>query len=163
MPHHYSFSAHRALVLTLPLLLLAWCASLVDTPNQRVQVLTPGATGAKCEITSQYTLYKAYPPETVFMRRGKDPLRVTCIAPGNREKTIMVYPTLNPNATGNFATGGLSGVYDHFSGALYDYPDPIVVDFRSGVATPRPLPQYHAPDTVSPFDVRPETLDIFVA
>lgn len=138
--------------------LLAGCASIKDTPNQKIQVLTPGATGARCVLRTDYAALVAYPPQTVFIRRMQEPLKVTCSAPGNREKIVFAYPLLNRSAAGNVATAGLTALYDHLSGALYEYPSKIVVDFSLTKASDRDLPKYHAPDTISPFDQVPEDL-----
>ncbi len=128
---------------------------MTDTPNQHVQVLTPGATDARCLLTTNYAKFLVHPPETIFIRRMQEPLKVVCTAPGNRTRTTFAYPKKNGAALGNVITGGLSTAYDHFSGALYEYPSPIIVDFRHTIATGYPLPNYYAPDTVSPLDQNP--------
>lgn len=147
MPHTFSRVALLSAVLS-----LAACASYTDTPNQRIQVLTPGATGARCVMATQYTRVVVYPPQDAMIRRMQEPLKVTCQAPGNREKTVVVVPKINEVAYGNVATGGLGAVYDQISGALYEYPSPIYVDFTNTRAGTQGMPAYHARDTVSPFD-----------
>jgi hypothetical protein len=139
-------------------LMLTACASLVDTPNQQVQVLTPGATGARCEIKNNDVQYVAHPPETIMMRRISTPLNVICDAPGNRTKTIVVYPKLNTSTLGNVTTAGLGSVYDYISGAIHEIPSPITVDFRHTIATHAPMPLYHNSDTISPFSEEPEDM-----
>lgn len=138
--------------LAVAMLALTACASMTDTPNQNIHVATPGATGARCILATQDVRMVAYPPQTITIRRMMDPLKVTCQAPGNREKTVMVHSSVNKTATGNIATAGVGAVYDHFSGALYEYPSRIVVDFTHTRAGAQEMPKYHAPDTVSPFD-----------
>lgn len=149
---------HFLVSAALAAIMLAGCSSVVDTPNQQVQVLTPGAEGAKCTIKNDTIRYIAHPPETVFMRRVDAPLTVTCDAPGNRTKTIVVYPKLNTSTLGNVTTAGLGSVYDYFSGAIHDIPSPIIVDFRHTIATHTALPKYHNSDTVSPFAEEPEDM-----
>lgn len=150
----------RPFVLTAALatILLTGCSSMVDTPNQQVQILTPGAEGARCVIQNTEVRYITHPPETVAMKRIGSPMTVVCDAPGNRTKTIVVYPHLNSSTFGNITTAGLGSVYDYFSGAFYDIPNPITVDFRHTVATSSPLPKYHNIDTVSPFATEPEDI-----
>jgi hypothetical protein len=139
-------------------LVLSACASITDTPNQQVQVLTPGAQDSRCVLRSPHVRYVVYPPQTILMRRDNDPLKIVCTAPGNREKVAFAYPRLNGSVTTNLALGGLGGLYDHVSGALYEYPNPIVVDFRRTTPSDRALPGYHNDDTMSPFDQAPEDL-----
>lgn len=150
------FKSLYTLSLVLPTVVaLSSCASMTDTPNQQIQVLTPGAEGAKCTISTDYAKYITNPPETFFIRRMQEPLKIHCVAPGNRERTTFAYPKRNGAAFGNIITGGVSAFYDHFSGALYEYPSPITVDFRHTIATKRPLPAYYSPDTISPLDQKP--------
>lgn len=143
---------------TLAALALAGCSSMVDTPNQEVQVITPGAEGAKCDIRNNEVHYIVRPPETLVMRRIGSPLTVVCEAPGNRAKTIVVYPKLNTSTLGNVSTAGLGSIYDYFSGAIHEIPSPITVDFRHTIATHAPMPQYHNEDTISPFSEEPEDM-----
>lgn len=147
MSHMFSRIALLSTVLA-----LSACASYSDTPNQRIQVLTPGATHARCVLATQYTRMVVYPPQDGFIRRMQEPLKVTCQAPGNREKTIVVKAKINGAAYGNVATAGVGAVYDQISGALYEYPSPIYVDFMNTRAGGQGMPAYHARDTVSPFD-----------
>lgn len=131
---------------------LSACASINDTPNQEIYVQTPGAKGARCILSTQDFRAIAYPPKPVLMRRMADPLKVTCQAPGNREKTVVVRSHINPTATANALTAVVGVAYDSVSGALYEYPSPIIVDFRNVRAGPQEMPLYHSADTVSPFD-----------
>lgn len=147
-----TFTLSRFMLSAVAVLSLAACASVVDTPNQRITIVTPGAKDVRCVLASQYVRYVAYPPMPLFIRRMQEPLTVTCQAPGNREKTIMLYPTLNKTAVGNVATAGAGAVYDQISGALYEYPEHVTVDFTNVRASSIGLPAYHNADTVSPFD-----------
>lgn len=139
-------------ILSVAVLSLSACASYLDTPNQRIQVLTPGATGARCVLATQYARTVVYPPNDGYIRRMQEPLNVTCQAPGNREKTIVVTPKITRSAYANVANAGVGAVYDQISGALYEYPSPIYVDFTHVRAGAQDMPAYHARDAVSPFD-----------
>jgi hypothetical protein len=145
-------SFFRSLSLVLATTALSACASVIDTPNQQLRIMTPGAEKARCVVATQFARYIAYPPKDVFIRRMQEPLTIICQAPGNREKTVVVYARLNKSAVGNVITGGVTAAYDHASGALYEYPSPVIVDFSNVRASTRALPAYHNPDTVSPFD-----------
>lgn len=131
---------------------LGACASAIDTGNQKLYIQTPGATEARCVLKTEEFRLVAYPPKPVLIRRMADPLTVTCQAPGNREKVVVVRPVMNKTAVANAGTAGLGAVYDHFSGALYEYPSPVIVSFSNVRARAQTMPAYHAPDTVSPFD-----------
>jgi len=131
---------------------LAACASAISTPNQSIAVITPGAEDARCVLSTQHARFVAYPPKAITIRRMQEPLKVTCTAPGNRERTVVVHPVVNKMAAGNVVTAGVGAAYDHVSGALYQYPSPVMVDFTGTRASQRALPSYHNPDTVSPFD-----------
>lgn len=146
------FKSFSYLSLAVLALLMAACASVTDTPNQNIHVATPGATDARCVLATEHYKVVAYPPQTVFMRRMNEPLTVTCQAPGTREKTLIVRPYINKEAMGNGVTAGLGFAYDKVSGALYEYPKRIVVDFTHTKARVGDLPGYHTRDTVSPFD-----------
>ncbi len=143
----------RLVVSGVLLTLLSGCASVLDTPNQTIHILTPGAKDARCVLATDDFRAVAYPPQKIVMRRMPDQLVVTCTAPGNREKTIVVPAAMNKVSSTGVPTVGVGSVYDHFSGALYEYPERIVVDFTHTRARMSDLPGAHARDTVSPFDV----------
>lgn len=142
----------RPILITATVLTITACASVVDTPQQELRIVTPGAEGARCTLTNDHASFVAHPPKAVTIHRASTPLTVTCQAPGNRERTTVVYAKLNKTALGNATTAGVGAVYDQVSGALYEYPSPVTVDFTATRATQMPLPSYHNHDTVSPLD-----------
>jgi hypothetical protein len=139
--------------------LLSGCGTIVDSPNQMVSVQTPGATGARCDIHAMNIHYVAYPPQNIMIRRMQEPLTVTCDAPGNRSKTIVIRSRMNGDSMGNFFNLGLGVPYDQVSGALYQYPDVVTVDFTYAARpSPADMPGYHAVDGLSPYDVQYENM-----
>lgn len=139
--------------------LLTACGTMVDSPNQMISVQTPGAVGAKCDLRTLGIHYTAHPPQNIMIRRMQDPLTVTCEAPGNRSKTIVVRSRINGDSMGNFFNLGLGVPYDQVSGALYQYPDVVTVDFSNASdARTADMPMYHAPDGLSPYDVQYENM-----
>ncbi len=139
--------------------LLSGCGTIVDSPNQMVSVQTPGATGARCDIHAMNIHYVAYPPQNIMIRRMQEPLTVTCDAPGNRSKTIVIRSRMNGDSMGNFFNLGLGVPYDQVSGALYQYPDVVTVDFTYAAwSRPADMPGYHAADGLSPYDVQYENM-----
>ncbi|MAM33619.1 MAG: hypothetical protein CMH28_00930 [Micavibrio sp.] len=111
-------------------LTLASCASIVETPMQKVTVLTPGTEDAMCMLKRPGLVYKVFPPETITINKNEEDMVVHCMAQGNRDKILIVEPQVSSTAMANLSNGVVPGVlYDYHSGALYKYPDVIAVDF----------------------------------
>lgn len=121
---------------------------MTENAYQKVTVRTPGAKDAMCELVSNNTKFVAYPPQTIQVSRVYDDLKVTCFAPGGREKTIVVTPKASPSVLFNVTNGILPGLaIDHESGAMYRLPDVIEVDFSTVNLVAEPLPSYENGDT----------------
>ena len=76
--------------------------------------------------------------------KSPNDLIVRCMAPGNREKTILVKRELNDWVFVNVANGFIPGAaYDYFSRGAFDYPSEITVSFVGMPVKPYPLPNYH--------------------
>ncbi len=130
---------------------LAGCSTLFENSYQKVLIRTPGAQDAECELTSGGAKFLAYPPQRVQVSRVYDELKVTCFAPGGREKTVIVTPRASPVVLFNVANGILPGLgVDHESGAMYRLPDAIDVDFRGVATVPERLPAYENSDIPPP-------------
>lgn len=137
-------------VLTLPFLLFA-CAWTTQTALQEVTFETPGALDAECDVMAGNTKYAVHPPETVTLPKGVEMLRVDCLAPGGRKKSYEYLPKISPMIVADGALGMAPGIaWDHYSGALYYYPEKIEIDFRGVPTVPETLPNYQNPDTRRP-------------
>lgn len=144
-------SLRSALCLCALPLVLSACAWTTQTALQEVAFETPGALDAKCDVMAGRAKYVVYPPQTLMLPKAVDMLRVECLAPGGREKTYEFLPRVSPMSVGNVVTGGVPGLaWDHYSGALYYYPDRIAIDFRGVPQNSEPLPNYHNPDVDLP-------------
>jgi len=67
--------------------------------------------------------------------------------PGNREKTISMEWSGNEWGFLNVSNGVVPGVtYDVLSGAAFEYPNEIIVDFTNVPVKPYDLPDYHSRD-----------------
>lgn len=136
----------HALAFTVALMLGA-CASTLDGSFQEVTLKTPGTTQAKCEMDNGVMRWQFYSGQTVKMQRNDRDLKIYCVAPGNKEAYALIDRDLNPWAAADIVTGIVPGVvYDHFSGALYTYPDVITIDFASVPPRPYPAPEYELSD-----------------
>lgn len=129
-------------------LLAAGCTTLVDTAYQKVLIRTPGAQDAECDVITDNTKFLAYPPQTIQVSRVYDEMKVTCFAPGGREKTVVITPRADPGVLLNATNGILPGLLvDHASGAMYHFPEVIDVDFTAiNLVAERP-PSYENVDT----------------
>lgn len=131
--------------------LLAGCATMIDTPFQKVTLKTPGTDHGHCLIDNGIVRYQIHSNQTIKMQRNDADLKITCTAPGNRRVETVIDRDLNAWSIANITNAIIPGVtYDHFSGALYDYPNVISVDFGPGPGPGFPLPEYQRPGAIPP-------------
>ena len=126
---------------------LSACSSVVETPNQEVTIITPGATDSRCSVHIGDSVYQAEPPQTFIVRKTHNPMDVRCTAAGNRSKQLVIKPEVSDMTYGNVANAGVGAAYDLASGAMFKYPEQIVVDFTGTVAQAYALPSYHSLDS----------------
>jgi len=81
---------HFSIAAVATCLLLSGCAYIQDQSYQKLTIETPGAVNAICHVTIDKLKYVFYPPETQTVIKHGKPMEVACMAPGNRDKTIMV-------------------------------------------------------------------------
>ena len=86
-------------------LTLASCASIVETPMQKVTVLTPGTEDAMCMLKRPGLVYKVFPPETITINKNEEDMVVHCMAQGNRDKILIVEPEVSGTAMANLSIG----------------------------------------------------------
>ncbi len=140
----------KKFVLLSSALSLGACAYALEDSIQDVQFVTPGATGAQCYVYVKGLRHVVYPPETITLGNAGDDLKVDCWAPGNRRQTIFVRPQINRKADLNILNGGVGYAWDHASGALYQYPQIIEINFTDTPTKPAPPPFQNAPDIRQP-------------
>lgn len=132
-------------------LLLGACASWIDTPFQEITLKTPGTDQAHCLLDNDVNKYQIYSDQTIKIQRSDADIKISCTAPGNKSVSTVIDRNLNAWSLVNITNGVVPGVsYDHFSGALYDYPKTITVDFGGVAMTGYPLPEYNRPNTQDP-------------
>jgi len=129
------------------LTLLAGCASVVDGQTQDVTLKTPGAENARCHIENEDMKYVIYTDQTIEIMKSPHDLEVNCLAPGNREKSVMVKREINDLVAGNVVTGVVPGIaYDYFSRGGFEYPEVITVDFTGMKTKSYGLPAHYTED-----------------
>ncbi len=126
-------------------LLLSGCGTIHDGQTQEITLETQGAYEAECVIDNGVR-YVVQNDEKFTVQRSNKPLQLDCYAAGNRHVTKTVESVYNPWSV----AVPPSALFDHFSGALYEYPSIIVVDFM-GVPTGYELPEYHNKDVPNPY------------
>jgi predicted small secreted protein len=131
---------------------LASCSTITEGSTQQISFKTVGADDANCDVqlgVNDYR-YNVMPPQTIWVQKARKPIFVTCVAPGNRVATVTVESEVAGTTAFNLLNAGLGVAVDGESGALYKYPDEIVIDFMGVVAKNQPLPSYHNVGALDP-------------
>ncbi len=129
------------------LLVLTACAYTLDKSIQQLTVETPGANNALCYVYVDGLRYRFRPPQTQQVSKSKKDLVIKCDAPGNRHREVVIEPKTSDRTTLNLLNGGAPGIaVDTLSGAIYEYPSVVYVDFVNMPATSQPLPAHDSPD-----------------
>ncbi len=138
---------------------LTGCATIIDHSSQKVNFQVVGATEVLCDVEYGGLKYNVRPPQTITLTNSRRDMEVTCMAAGNRIKTLTVPSSLNGWTVTNVTNGIIPGAsYDAASGAMFKFPDVVVIDFSDTVATMDKLPDYEALDGLDPRVAGTETL-----
>lgn len=124
-------------------MLLASCSTVMDGQIQEVTIETVGAANTLCYMQNREFSFRFYPPQTLKVTKSADPYTIRCLAPGNREKTIVVEPKVSDNSYLNVANVGLGAGVDHLSSAMYELPSKIVINFEGMVPSGYNQPHYN--------------------
>ncbi len=124
-------------------LLLASCSTVMDGQIQDVTIETVGANNTLCYMQNREFSFRFYPPQTLKVTKSADPYTIRCLAPGNREKTIVVAPKVSDNIFWNATNVGTGVPVDHLSAAMYELPDKIVINFEGMIASGYAQPGYN--------------------
>lgn len=139
--------------LTAAALTLAGCATMLDSSSQPIYFHAVGATEAACEAETSDGTYRYHinMPAKVQVQKSRRDLVLNCRAAGNRFKTMVVPSSVSGWTAANVTNGLVPGTaYDVTSGAAFEYPDVVTVDFTGTVASMDKLPGYEAPDALNP-------------
>ena len=141
----------RRIFLLFSVLVLGSCAYSIDGADQEVTLLTPGANNALCYMWIDGVKYKMRPPHTRTVVKSKEDMVVDCRAPGNRQRIVVIEPQIAESSFWNVSNGVLPGAaWDSLSGATFEYPEIVEVDFRYMEPSQQPLPDQNAPDIKQP-------------
>ncbi len=123
--------------------MLTACATMIDGSQQEVFLTTPGAPGSRCAIRNEFFLYIINPPRHFQLERTSKDYKITCLAPGNRKIDTVLPANIERDTLFNVSNGAIPGAsVDLVSGALFRYPNEIIVDFTHVKPEPTPLPDY---------------------
>ncbi len=130
------------LIFILPM--LASCATAMEGSTQQVSFKTVGADDAFCtiQIGSNDYRYDVRPPQSLWIQKSRKPLFVSCTAPGNRVQNATVESEIAGATFLNTLNAGLGAGWDAESGAMYKYPEEVVIDFSAVPAREQALPAY---------------------
>lgn len=120
---------------------LGACSSIANGKNQAVLVTTGDVEGANCVVSEGRdgaVNVKLTTPEEVQIRRAKAAVMVECNKEGYQTATRRVESKMEGTTGGNIVAGGFVGLgVDAMTGAMFKYPDTIMVDMaKIGVTTP---------------------------
>lgn len=132
--------------------LLASCSTIINGSTQQVMFKAEGADDVYCDARTGVNDYRfiVRPPAKVWVQRAKEPIYLDCNAPGNRVVHTKVPSNLAEASYLNAVTAGTTLAWDATSGAMYEYPDVVVIDFTNSVARNQPLPAYENRGALDP-------------
>ncbi len=140
---------HKILTFSFLSLMLAACATVADSQTVLMTIETPGAENAKCTLENQDHKYIAYTGQTLAVMKSPHDLVVRCLAPGNRDKTVLIKRDINKWVVYNVVNGFVLGAaYDYFSRGGFDYPELVSVDFTSEPVIAHDRPTYESADMI---------------
>ncbi len=117
----------RTWVLGLSIGLLAGCSTLTTGTTQAVSLVTPGADGANCELTSpEVGTINVVTPAQVMLSKSQHSVKVMCRKECFTDGQGITNSNFEEMTAGNILVGGVVGVVvDASSGAMNKY-DPHV-------------------------------------
>jgi len=151
----------RSIAIILAALALSSCSTVLEDVSQDVTINIVGTGEALCHLSQTGRLYRAYAPTTIRVQKSESPMTVRCLAPGNREQTVVLPSKISDVTVANIANGVVPGAtYDYFSGAMFKYPDTVTFDFTNMPPKSYPLPDYQlvfdrSPDIMGMEEFRP--------
>ncbi len=134
------------------LLTLSACATFIEGAQQQIEFETTGAENAICLVQTGASgmKYQVRPPQTIWIKKSSDDMNVVCEAPGNRTATTHVESSTAGKTYLNIFNLGFGAGYDGESGAMFKYPEKVVIDFTGVMPQAEALPAYHNLDGLDP-------------
>ena len=124
----------QLLVCLMGLILLSSCASISGSKNQAINLTTTcentPLNGANCSMTNDSGSWFTKTPAAIFIRRSGGDLIVVC----KKDQMQAVANFKSSSSTGmwgNLLAGGVIGAaVDAGTGAGFDYPNPMNINFE---------------------------------
>jgi hypothetical protein len=135
--------------------MLSGCSTALNGATEDIRINIAGTGEALCDVTQTGRRYRVYAPSSFRAMRSPDNIHIHCHAPGNREQVIVLESSLSDNLAYNVSNLGLGVGWDAMSGAMYNYPDTVTMDF-TGI----PARSYPQPDYQDVFDRNPELMQM---
>jgi hypothetical protein len=166
------------MVLSLSLLSLNGCATIIEGSRDPINIITAPATSATCTLTNTRGTYNTLVPSTATVLKSRSDLNVSCRDPRTgAEGKGTVVSDVEAWAFGNIIFGGLIGLgVDWGTGAAYNYPEnatvlmstpviPLSVEGAASApfAAPAAVPVLAAPVMVQPATVLTPAQPAYVA
>ena len=151
----------RSIAIILAALALSSCSTVLEDVSQDLTINIVGTGEAHCHLSQTERLYRAYAPTIIRVQKSESPMTVRCLAPGNREQTVVLPSKISDVTVANIANGVIPGAtYDYFSGGMFKYPDTVTFDFTNMPPKSYPLPDYQlvfdrSPDIMGMEEFRP--------
>ncbi len=124
----------KARLLTLALVVLSGCATMMSGREQVISVDTVNVKGATCRGEDQAGAKYVWTntPSSTTVIKGDGPLVIKCEAKGFKLTTRVVQEGTSNALLGNIITLGLGALVDAVSGAAQPYPDVIKISLEPG-------------------------------
>jgi len=114
---------------------LAACSTIVNGSNQKLAFNTGSVTGADCTLTggSEFAVSEKFTtPAEVQVPRSKKALQMACTKAGYKDASRTINSKIEATTGGNILLGGVIGAgVDAATGALYKYPETIILEMES--------------------------------
>jgi len=121
---------------------LSACSSIANGNNQAVNFHSGEVKGADCVVSGgrdgNVHVEFTTPAEKVQIRRAKAAIDVECKKAGYQTANMTVESKMEATTGGNVLAGGFVGLgVDAMTGAMFKYPDTIMIEMQKlGATTP---------------------------
>lgn len=116
------------------------CSTIANGKNQAVNFTTGAVEGADCLVTGGRDgalREKFQTPAEVQIRRAKTAIDVECSKAGYQTATRTIESKMEGTTGGNVVLGGFAGLgVDAMTGAMFKYPDTIMIEMEADVNPP---------------------------
>jgi hypothetical protein len=112
---------------------LSGCASLIDAKSQPITVFAECGgrqiSGAACNLSNDKGVFYTRVPGTVVISKSYGDLAIAC-SYGHGQAVTVVRSSATGPVWGNIINAGMGWAIDSNTGAGFDYPQTVTVEFR---------------------------------